>query len=248
MWIQCYDLLVQSKTQSWIVNLQQCCETESTTEKMLNCLFCGFFENPHLAVELATLFKDRDITCFSHWCAVLTLERNGWTRKEGRREDPEENPSREGETDASRTCGVRGGDNVCVYHNVSAPPPPKKKRNSADDASQMEVWLMSFTSHFHTVKPHQLLVDALQVWSASNLRLGFLKILRLNSRSHRASRLLTIESQGCLLLRSYGHAWVLKRCMRWLCFGLSQPIECLACYKFRRWVVKNSDHPTAGRS
>lgn len=46
--------------------------------------------------------------------------------KGGRREDPEENPFKEGETDASTTCGVRGGDNVCVYHNVSAPPKKEK--------------------------------------------------------------------------------------------------------------------------
>lgn len=37
--------------------LQRRCETESTTEKTLYCLFCGFFENPNLVAELVALFK-----------------------------------------------------------------------------------------------------------------------------------------------------------------------------------------------
>lgn len=41
--------------------------------------------------------------------------------KEGRRQDPEESPSKEGATGAL-TFAVQGGDNVNVYHSVSAPP------------------------------------------------------------------------------------------------------------------------------
>lgn len=57
-----------------------------------------------------------------------------WVDKEGGREEPEENPFKEGETDALMTCGVRGGDNVCVYHGVSAPPQEEKvfRRGAAD--------------------------------------------------------------------------------------------------------------------
>lgn len=153
-----------------------------------------------------------------------------WVDKEGRKKGGSSGESFKGGRDRRSEDMWSPGRRqcMCLSQSVSSPP-PKKKRNSADDASQMEVWLMSFTSHFHTVKPHRLLLDELQVWSASNLKLGFLKILRLNSRSYCTSQLLTIESQSCLLLRSCGHAWVPKRCMRWLCFSLSQPIKCLAC-------------------
>lgn len=213
--------------QDAIVNrkLQQCYETESTTE---NCLFCGFFENPILVVELVTLFK-AETSHASHtdalswrWSAM-----GGQGRKEEGRIQRRILQGRERQTLGGHV--ESGEETMHVSITKCQLPSPKKKRNSADDASQMEVWLMSFTSHFHTVKPHQLLLDALQVWSASNLKLGFLKILRLNSRSYCTSQLLTIESQSCLLLRSCGHAWVPKRCMRWLCFSLSQPIKCLAC-------------------
>lgn len=46
--------------------------------------------------------------------------------------DPEHDPD-SGKA-ASRTHGVWGRDNVCIYHNMTA-----KKRNSTEDASQTEV-------------------------------------------------------------------------------------------------------------
>lgn len=59
-----------------------------------------------------------------------------WVDKKGR-EDPEENPSREGETEASKTWSPGRRQCMCLSQRVSFP--SQKKRKGADDASQMGV-------------------------------------------------------------------------------------------------------------
>lgn len=168
-----------------------------------------------------------------------------WVDKRGRREDTEENPFKEGETDAWTTCGVRGGDNACVYHNMSAPP---KKRETAQtahhrwrfDSSGCCLSPPTFTPSNRTNFSSMLFkFEPLIPVKAGWTPLGFFKVFWFHSSLYCTSQLLTIKSQSCLLLCSFGHTLM---CTWRLCFSLTQP-----GLNFRKWVVKNSNHSTAGQ-